>query len=614
MHDRDLLHFVACGSVDDGKSTLIGRLLYDAGLVYQDEIEKLTGTMKGEKTGQEIDYSLLVDGLEAEREQGITIDVAYRYFSTAKRSFVVLDSPGHEQYTRNTATAASKAMLSVLLVDARKGLLLQTRRHSIICSLMGVKHIVLAVNKMDLVSYSHCEYARIVREYNEFVAPLKFSTIIAIPVSARHGDNVVERSTHTPWYRGPTLLSYLEAVDVAVDTEVKPFRFPIQWVNRLHPDFRGYAGTVASGIIRLGDQVVASPGREARVSEIITSNGSLPFAEVGQAVTLTIDKNLDLGRGDILSTSEVTPNLSDHFAAEVIWMDEKPLVQRRSYLARVGTKTVAATITAIKQKLDVNTGAPAPGDVLTLNEIGSCEIATNSPVGFDLYRENRATGCFILIDRMSNATVGAGMIIRNLRPGGNTTRQLSSVSKSQRSLQKHQKAAILWFTGYSGAGKSTIADLVEQRLFQAGYHTMRLDGDDLRQGINRDLGFTEADRVENIRRAAETARLMLEAGLIVLCSFISPYSTDRAMARELVDAGEFIEIFVDTPIEECVRRDPKGLYARAKAGKLVNFTGLDAPYEAPAHPEIILPTIGHDAHELAATVVNYLAVRGIIQI
>jgi len=611
--DSDLLHFITCGSVDDGKSTLIGRLLYDSRLIWEDQLSRLIqDSNRAGNADSEIDFALLVDGLEAEREQRITIDVAYRYFKTTRRSFIVADTPGHEQYTRNMATGASKATVAVLLVDARKGLLVQTRRHSLICSLFGLRHIILAINKMDLLSYREETYARITAEYRQFAAPLGFKSIVAIPVSALRGDNVTERSARMPWYSGATLLAYLESVDVASELAKQPFRFPVQSVNRPHMDFRGHAGTIASGTIRSGDLILAPSGHTAKIKEIITYEGALPFAMCGQAVTLTIDRDLDIGRGDLLASPDAPPEVSDQFAADLIWMSEKALFPRRSYLARIGTKTISATVTAIKYRIDVDTGAKATAQSLGLNDIGLCHIATSSPVAFDLYQKNRATGCFILIDRISNATVGAGMISANLRAGTKVQWQESFIGKSQRAEQKHQRQTILWFTGFSGAGKSTIANLVEQKLYKAGYHTILLDGDNVRQGLNRDLGFTEADRIENIRRVGEVAKLMIEAGLVVICSFISPYTAEREMVRNLVEEGEFIEIFVDTPLAECMRRDPKGLYASAKAGKLANLTGVDAPYEAPLRPEIRVQTMEQSAEELAASVLDYLATRTMI--
>jgi bifunctional enzyme CysN/CysC len=610
---KDLLRFLTCGSVDDGKSTLIGRLLHDSRLLTDDQVSALAYDSARHGTADdELDYALLVDGLEAEREQGITIDVAYRYFTTARRSFIVADTPGHEQYTRNMATGASKADLAVLLVDARKGVLAQTRRHALIAALLGLKHVVLAINKIDLVGFDPQIYQRIVADYTAFAASLGFASVIAIPISARHGDNVVSRSANTPWYRGPALLEHLETVDVTHDTSSKPFRFPVQWVNRPNLDFRGYAGTVASGTVRAGDMiVVAGSGRMSQVSQIVTYDGLREEARAGDAVTIVLDEAVDVARGDLLAAPQARPDVSDQFAAHLIWMDEHELIPGRSYLARIGTRTTPIVVTAIKYRIDVNTREHLAANTLALNDIGMCNLATDSPVAFDPYDSNRSTGCFIIIDRYTNATVGAGMISFGLRRGTNVHWQPLLIGKSERAMLMQQRPAILWFTGLSGAGKSTVANLVEQKLHHGGGHTMLLDGDNLRHGLNRDLGFTEADRVENIRRVGEVAKLMTDAGLVVLCSFISPYRAEREIVRGLVPAGDFIEIFIDTPIEECVRRDPKGLYAKAKAGTIKNFTGFDAPYEPPKDPELHLRTAGRTAEELAELIVAELRRRGI---
>jgi len=612
-HRKDLLRFLTCGSVDDGKSTLIGRLLHDSRLLTDDQVSALArDSARHGTTEDELDYALLVDGLEAEREQGITIDVAYRYFTTSRRSFIVADTPGHEQYTRNMATGASKADLAVLLVDARKGILVQTRRHSLIAAMLGLKHVVLAINKIDLVGFDPLTYERIVADYTAFAAPLGFNSIVAIPISARHGDNVIRSSANTPWYRGPALLEHLETVDVTRDTGAQPFRFPVQWVNRPNLDFRGYAGTVASGAIRIGDPiVVAGSGRASRVRQLVTFDGPLDEAGAGDAVTIVLDEEIDVARGDLLAAPQARPEVSDQFAAHVIWMSEHALIPGRSYLARIGTRTTPITVTAIKYRIDVNTREHLAATTLALNDIGLCNLATDSPVAFDSYEANRSSGCFIIIDRFSNATVGAGMISFGLRRGTNVHWQPLLIGKAERAILKQQRPAILWFTGLSGAGKSTVANLVEQKLHAAGGHTMLLDGDNLRHGLNRDLGFTEADRVENIRRVGEVAKLMTDAGLVVLCSFISPYRAERETVRSLVPSGDFIEIFVDTPIEECVRRDPKGLYAKAKAGTIKNFTGFDAPYEPPEHPELHVTTVGRTAEDLADLIIAELRLRGI---
>ena len=611
---NDLLRFITCGSVDDGKSTLIGRLLHDSKLILDDQMSNLVrDSARHGTTGEDVDLALLVDALEAEREQGITIDVAYRYFATAKRSFIVADTPGHEQYTRNMATGASTAQLAIILVDARKGVLVQTRRHSLICSLLGIRHVIVAVNKIDLVDFEQNTFERIAGDYNAFAAPLGFTSIVTIPVSARFGDNVTKPSLNTPWYRGRTLLHQLESVDVECAPVAKPFRFPVQWVNRPNLDFRGYAGTVVSGRIDVGDPIlVATTGRRSAVKEIVTYEGPLSFAEAGDAVTLTLADDIDIARGDVLVSPTACPEVTDQFAAHIIWMGEEPLFPGRSYLARIGTKTVPISITTLKHKIDVNNGDHLASHTLGLNDIGFCNLSTSIPVAFDSYEQNRQTGSFILIDRFTNHTVGAGMVAFGLRRGPNIHWQPLLVRKVERAALKQQKPAILWFTGLSGAGKSTVANFVEQRLHRGGHHTMLLDGDNVRHGLCRDLGFTEVDRVENIRRAGEVAKLMTESGLIVLCSFISPYRAERRMVRNLVADGEFIEVFVDTPIEECMRRDPKGLYAKAQAGKIKNFTGVDAPYESPAAPEIHLHTVGHQPAELAEQVLTELVNRGII--
>jgi bifunctional enzyme CysN/CysC len=612
---KDLLRFIACGSVDDGKSTLIGRLLHDSKLIFEDQMSSLVkDSARHGTTGEDIDFALLVDGLEAEREQGITIDVAYRFFATSRRSFIVADTPGHEQYTRNMATGASNAQLAIILIDARKGVLVQTRRHSLICSMLGIRHVIVAVNKIDLVDYRKETFDRIVGDYAAFAKQLGFVSIAPIPISARFGHNVIELSRNTPWYSGPTLLQCLETIDVEREIAAKPFRFPVQWVNRPSLDFRGYAGTVVTGRINTGDSiVVAASGRSSRVKEIVTYDGRLAAAEAGDAVTITLTDDVDIARGDILVSPTSCPEVSDQFAAHVIWMSEEPLVPGRSYLARIGTKTVPTTITTLKYKIDVNTRGHLAAQTLGLNDLAFCNLSTSVPVAFDPYDQNRQTGSFIIIDRFTNHTVGAGMIAFGLRRGTNIHWQPLLVGKPERAALKHQKPAILWFTGLSGAGKSTIANIIEQRLHAAGHHTMMLDGDNVRHGLCRDLGFTEADRVENIRRAGEVAKLMTESGLIVLCSFISPYQSERDMVRNLVSAGEFFEVFVDTPIEECIRRDPKGLYAKARSGKIKNFTGLDAPYEPPAAPEIRLSTVGHDAVQLAEQVLRSLVDREIIE-
>ena len=611
---KDLLRFLTCGSVDDGKSTLIGRLLHDSQLIFDDQLSALTADSKRHgTTGEDIDFALLVDGLESERQQGITIDVAYRFFTTPKRSFIVADTPGHEQYTRNMATGASNAELAIILIDARKGILPQSRRHSLICSLLRIRHLVLAINKIDLVGFRKATFDAISKEYAAFASQLDFASVIPIPISARFGDNVTTRSVKTDWYTGPVLIDYLESVDVETETAEKPFRFPVQWVNRPNLDFRGYSGTVVSGSIQVGDPIViAGSGQASRVNSLLTYEGTLTSAHAGDAITITLADELDVARGDLLSRPDSRPEVSDQFAANLLWMGNEPLVAGRSYLLRLGTKLTPASITAIKYKIDVNTGQHLAASALALNDIGFCNIATDTALPFDTYQENRRTGSFIVIDRFTNHTVGAGMVVFGLRRGANIHWQHLLIDRRERSSLKHQRPAIVWLTGLSGAGKSTIANLIEQRLHSAGHHTMLLDGDNVRHGLNRDLGFTEADRVENIRRVGEVAKLMTEAGLIVLCSFISPYRAEREMVRKLVPEGEFIEVFVDTPLDECMRRDPKGLYAKAKTGRLANFTGLDAPYEPPESPDIHLRTSNERPDQLAERVVSNLTERGIV--
>jgi bifunctional enzyme CysN/CysC len=615
MSSKDQLHFITCGSVDDGKSTLVGRLLYECKMIYEDHLQALErDSLRYGTITNEIDFALLADGLGAEREQNITIDVAYRYFSTARRSFVMADTPGHEQYTRNMATGASNAQLALILIDARKGVLTQTKRHSFICSLLGIRHAVLAVNKMDLVDYAKDTFDRLVGSFLTFASPLGFRSIVAIPISARFGDNVLDRSGKTGWYEGPCLLDHIESVDVSSDSSSLPFRFPVQWVNRPTLDFRGYGGTVASGSVMVGDEVIVSAsGRCTRVEQIVTYDGNLNCAEAGDAVTIRLVDEIDISRGDILANPEQRPEVADQFAANIIWMDQQPMFAGRPYAFRIGTQSIAAgSVTAIKYKIDVNTRTQQAARALSLNEIGFCNIALSTPAAFDPYEVNRRTGSFIMIDRYTNQTVGAGMIAFPLRRADNIARQPLSIDRSKRAALKHQRAFIVWFTGLSGAGKSTVANIVEQKLAEMLHHTMLLDGDNLRHGLNRDLGFTEADRAENIRRAGEVAKLLVDGGLIAICSFISPYRADRDMVRALFAEGEFIEVFVDTPIEECARRDTKRLYARAKAGELKNFTGIDSPYETPTSPEVHLRTLGAPPEALADVVLSCLAKRGLV--
>ncbi len=612
--NKSLLRFLTCGSVDDGKSTLIGRLLYDTKLIFEDQLVTLERDSKKHGTvGEDIDFALLVDGLEAERQQGITIDVAYRFFNTEKRSFIVADTPGHEQYTRNMATGASNCDLAVILVDARKGVLTQTKRHSYICSLLGVKHVIVAVNKIDLMGYDEDVFDRIVADYRAFAESLGFSTLTPIPMSARFGENVSSRSEKMPWYSGKTLLEELESIDVEGDLRAKPFRFPVQWVNRPNLDFRGFSGTVASGTIRPGDAIiVAASGKPSTVSRIVTYDGDLPQASAGDAVTITLADEVDIARGDVLVQPTARPEVADQFAAHLLWMAEEPLLPGRNYLMRIGTQYVPTKVTALKHKVDVDTLDQHAGRTLALNEIGFCNFSTTIPVAFDPYEENRDTGAFILIDRYTNATVGAGMISFGLRRAGNIHLHAALVSRKEREALNGHAPAVLWFTGLSGSGKSTIANLVERQLYERGVRTFLLDGDNVRHGLNRDLGFADADRVENVRRVGEVAKLFVEAGLVVLCSFISPFRAERRMVRELLPEGDFIEIFVDTPIEDCIKRDPKGLYAKAIKGEIAHFTGVTSPYEEPEAAELILPTQSLTPAEAADKVIETLKARGLI--
>ena len=599
--DKSLLRFLTCGSVDDGKSTLIGRLLYDSQLILDDQLASLRKESRNRTTGDEgIDFSLLVDGLTAEREQGITIDVAYRFFSTDKRKFIVADTPGHEQYTRNMATGASNAELALVLIDARKGVLTQTRRHSFILSLIGVKHVVLVINKIDLVDYDQAVFERIEAEYRAFAAPLGFKSLAAIPVSALRGDNMLAQSPHTPWYQGPSLVPYLETIDVTEDLSAQPMRFPVQWVNRPNLDFRGFSGTLASGRVAVGDEVLIAASRKpAVVSRIVTMDGDLEHAIAGQAVTLVLDREVDISRGDVLTHAGQTPDFSNQFQARVVWMSEESAFPGRSYLLKLGSQTVPATITDLKFRTNVNTLEQTAATKLDLNEVGTVTIATDKPIAFDAYAANALTGGFILIDRLSNATLGAGTIEFGLRRAQNLTYQSFDVNRDVRGAMKGQRPQVVWFTGLSGSGKSSIANLLEKRLTAEGRHAYILDGDNVRHGLNKDLGFTEAARVENVRRVAEVARLMADAGLVVLVSFISPFAKERQLAREIAGDIAFTEIYVDTPLEVCEARDPKGLYARARAGEIKNFTGIDSPFEPPKSPDIVLHGAISTPEELA---------------
>jgi bifunctional enzyme CysN/CysC len=605
---KSLLRFLTCGSVDDGKSTLIGRLLYDSKMIFEDQLAALEADSKKVGTqGGDIDFALLVDGLAAEREQGITIDVAYRFFSTDKRKFIVADTPGHEQYTRNMVTGASTADAAVILIDARKGVLTQTRRHSYLVSLLGIRHVVLAINKMDLVDWSQARFDEIVAEYRPFAEQIGITAFTAIPMSALKGDNITAPSARSPWYSGPTLMRWLEEAPVEDDLREKPFRMPVQWVNRPNLDFRGFSGQIASGLIRQGDRIKALPsGRESTVERIVTFTGDLPEAVAGQSVTLTLADEIDVSRGDVLAAAASPPAVADQFEATLVWFDEEAMLPGRPYLMKLGTRTVSAQVAEPKYKVNVNTLEHLAARRLELNEIGVCNLTLDAPIAFDPYAENHDLGGFILVDRISNRTVAAGLLHFALRRSQNIHWQALDVDKPARSAAKGQRARVVWLTGLSGAGKSTIANLVEKRLAAEGRHTYLLDGDNVRHGLNKDLGFTEADRVENIRRVAEVAKLMVDAGLIVLVSFISPFRAERRMARELMGEGEFVEVFVDTPISEAERRDVKGLYAKARAGQLKNFTGVDSPYEAPEHPEIHLDTTALTAEAAAERIFAWL--------
>ncbi|CAB3969082.1 MULTISPECIES: sulfate adenylyltransferase subunit CysN [Burkholderia] len=606
---QDLLRFITCGSVGDGKSTLIGRLLYESNMLFDDQLTQLEVDSKKVGTqGGELDFALLVDGLSAEREQGITIDVAYRFFATARRKFIVADTPGHEQYTRNMITGASTADLAVILIDARKGVLTQTRRHSHLVALIGIKRVVLAINKMDLVDYDRAVFERIDADYRAFAAELGLAEIVSIPMSALRGDNVIASSARMPWYTGPTLMQHLDTLPLAARvTRDEPFRLPVQWVNRPHLNFRGYAGSIASGEIRVGERVRVLPsGKESRVASVITQGGESDVARAGDAVTLTLADEIDISRGDMIARADAPPEVADQFEATLVWMHDEPLLPGRPYLVKLGTQTVGATCATPKYKIDVNTREHLAARTLALNEIGVCNLSFDRPVAFDPYDRNRHTGGFIVIDRFTNDTVGAGMLHFALRRAHNVHWQAVDVDRAARAAQKAQTPRIVWLTGLSGAGKSTIANLVEKRLHALGKHTYLLDGDNVRHGLNRDLGFTEADRVENIRRVAEVARLMLDAGLITLVSFISPFRAERDMARAMVGPDEFVEVFVDTPLAVAEERDPKGLYRKARRGELKHFTGIDSPYEPPAQPELRVDTVAESPEEAADRIVAYL--------
>ena len=611
---RPALRFLTCGAVDDGKSTLIGRLLHEQHLIADDRQAALARDSKryGANSG-EIDYALLLDGLEAERAQGITIDVAWRYFSTPRRSFVVADAPGHEQYTRNMVTAASNADLAVLLVDARKGLSPQTRRHAIIASLLGIHTVALAVNKIDLVDFDRDVFERIAADFLGFSGGLGFRQVHSFPVSARYGDNISTPSARTPWYSAPPLLDYLEMAEVDDARVAKPFRMAVQWVNRRHADYRGLAGTLASGRARPGDKIVILPsGQNATIKTVSTGDDQIDEATAGDAVTLTLAEDIDAARGDMLAAANDRPQVADQFAAHLVWLSDTPLYPGRSYLMKINNITLGATVSELKYRIDIDSLAKLAAKTVSVNEAGVCNMSVARAVAFDAYADNRDTGAFILIDRGSNETVAAGMIDHALRRAGNIHRHHPTVSKAERSALMRHRPAVLWFTGLPGAGKSTLANLVEASLHARGVHTGLLDGDNVRHGLNRDLGFTEPDRVENIRRIGETAKLMTGAGLVVLCSFISPFRAERRMLRELLGDDEFIEIFVDTPLAECIRRDPKGLYKRALAGEIANFTGVGQAYEAPESPDLHLPAGREDAAALTGRVIAELERRGLI--
>jgi bifunctional enzyme CysN/CysC len=615
QEQKSLLRFITCGSVDDGKSTLIGRLLYESKLLFEDQLAALQADSKRMGKEDHLDFSLLLDGLAAEREQGITIDVAYRFFATDTRKFIVADTPGHEQYTRNMVTGASTADAAVLIVDAQKGLLVQTRRHSYLVSLLGIRHIVVAVNKMDLVGYAESRFRAIADEYRGFAERIGLENVTFIPVSALKGDNVVVSSANIPWHRGSTLMGYLESVPIDEERQQKlPFRLPVQWVNRPNQNFRGFAGTIAGGEIEPGARVRVQPsGRESRVARIVSADGDLPRAVAGQSITLTLADEIDISRGDVISRADDAAEVADQFEATVVWMADEPMLPGRSYLLKVGACTVNAQIGDLKYKVNVNSLEHVAAKTLALNEIGVCNVSLDHAIAFDPYKQNRDTGGFILIDRLSNHTVAAGMFDFALRRAHNIHLQALDVNKGARAHLKGQKPCVLWFTGLSGAGKSTIANVLEKKLHALGRHTYLLDGDNVRHGLNKDLGFTDVDRVENIRRIAEVSKLMVDAGLIVITAFISPFRAERRLARELVAEGEFVEVFVDAPLALAEKRDPKGLYKKARRGDLVHFTGIDSPYEVPEHAEVRIETASLSAEAAADLILTELQRRGVIR-
>ena len=607
---KELLRFITCGSVDDGKSTLIGRMLYESHMLFDDQLAALEADSKKVGTQEgEIDFALLVDGLAAEREQGITIDVAYRFFSTDKRKYIVADTPGHEEYTRNMATGASTADVAIILVDASQGVLTQTRRHSFIVSMVGVKRIILAVNKLDLVDYSQDVFESIVSDYSEFAEEaLSLDEITAIPISALKGDNIVGSSENTPWYQGSSIMEYLESVEVSATSQSRPFRMPVQWVNRPNLDFRGFAGLIGSGMVSPGDRIRVLPsGTESTVERIVTMEGDLELAGAGRSVTLTLSDEIDISRGDSIVAADSPCGSADQFQTRILWMDESAMMPGRQYLFKSNTQTTSMTLGRLNHRIDVNTLEELPAKVLDMNEIGVCNISLSSRVAFDSYEDDPTMGGFIIIDRMTNNTVGMGLIDYALRRAENIHWQSMDVTKQSRAEQKSQQPKLLWFTGLSGSGKSSIANILEKKLQAMGRHTITLDGDNVRHGLNRDLGFTKADRVENIRRVGETSKLMVEAGLICIASFISPFASEREMVRNLMSDGEFIEVFVDTPLEVCEQRDVKGLYAKARAGELPNFTGISSPYESPVNPEIRIDTTDMSAEDAADSIIDYLS-------
>ncbi|WP_282948123.1 MULTISPECIES: sulfate adenylyltransferase subunit CysN [unclassified Sphingopyxis] len=606
---KSLLRFITCGSVDDGKSTLIGRLLYDSKMIFEDQLAALEADSKRVGTqGQEIDFALLVDGLAAEREQGITIDVAYRFFTTEKRKFIVADTPGHEQYTRNMVTGASTADLAVILIDARKGVLTQTRRHSFLAHLLGIRHIVLAVNKMDLVGYDKAVFDRITLAYRAFASEIGITHFTAIPISGFKGDNITALSANTPWFKGQALIEHLETVEVGEAADgAKPFRMPVQWVNRPNLDFRGFSGQLASGTVKPGDSVRILPsGKTTTIDRIVTLDGDLGEAVSGQSVTLTFADEVDCSRGDVIAAADNPPEAADQFEATLVWMADEAMIAGRAYWLKLATQTVSATIQQPKYEINVNTLDHLAAKTLDLNGIGVVELSTDKPIVFEAYADNHTLGGFILIDKLTNATVAAGMLHFSLRRAQNVHWQATDISREMRADLKNQKPALLWFTGLSGSGKSTIANLVEKKLHRMNRHSFLLDGDNVRHGLNRDLGFTEADRIENIRRVGEVAKLMTDAGLIVITAFISPFKAERDMVRSMLPEGEFLEIFIDTPLAEAEKRDVKGLYKKARAGQLKNFTGIDSPYEAPEQPEIRIDTTTMTPDEAAAMIIDRL--------